>query len=263
MLKVLTNTKKDIPINPKVNKKQITKYKTSRDLRTKKNITCKDNAIKPSKQITKSKTSVNKKVFNKPKIDPKPITVPKSLLTALVSPKGYKSTFKPTSSSSPSQNQKSPLSLSETYDFIIPSKYLNSSNYTLINSTKNTDCKTINKYTNNKTEIIFPSGVIKELYEDGNYQLIHFTNGDKKQIFPDGRSVYFYKAGTTTETTYPNGLIVYKFKSGQIEKHYPNKTKQIIYPDGTIRYLLSDGFEETHYPNGTIKKTKPNNISTN
>ena len=30
-----------------------------------------------------------------------------------------------------------------------------------------------------------------------------------------------------------------------------------------MRYLLSDGFEETHYPNGTIKKTKPNNISTN
>ena len=223
-LQVLTNSKKDISISPKVNKKQITKYKTSRDLIPKKNITSKDNGIKPQKQITKSKTSVNKKVFNKPKIDPKPITVPKSL-TALVSPKGYKSTFKPTS---PSQNKKSPPSFSETFDFIIPSKYLNSSNYTLINSTKNTDCKTINKYTNNKTEIIFPSGVIKELYEDGNYQLIHFTNGDKKQIFPDGRSVYFYKAGTTTETTYPNGLIVYKFKSGQIEKHYPkNKTNHI------------------------------------
>ena len=39
----------------------------------------------------------------------------------------------------------------------------------IINSTKNTDGKIINKYTNNKTEIIFPSGVIKELYEDDSY----------------------------------------------------------------------------------------------
>ena len=147
----------------------MTKYKTSRNLQPKKKITCKDNLIERPKQITKYKTSVNKKIFNKPKIDPKPITVPKSLLSALVSPKGYKSTFKPLFTSSPTSNKQLPLSISETFDFIIPPKYINSSNSTLINSTKNTDGKIINKYTNNKTEIIFPSGVIKELYEDDSY----------------------------------------------------------------------------------------------
>ena len=168
-LEVLTNTNNDIPSNPTVKKKQMTKYKTSRNLQPKKKITCKDNLIERPKQITKYKTSVNKKIFNKPKIDPKPITVPKSLLSALVSPKGYKSTFKPLFTSSPTSNKQLPLSISETFDFIIPPKYINSSNYTLINSTKNTDGKIINKYTNNKTEIIFPSGVIKELYEDDSY----------------------------------------------------------------------------------------------
>ena len=168
-LEVLTNTNNDIPSNPTVKKKQMTKYKTSRNLQPKKKITCKDNLIERPKQTTKYKTSVNKKIFNKPKIDPKPITVPKSLLSALVSPKGYESTFKPLFTSSPTSNKQLPLSISETFDFIIPPKYINSSNYTLINSTKNTDGKIINKYTNNKTEIIFPSGVIKELYEDDSY----------------------------------------------------------------------------------------------
>ena len=59
-------------------------------------------------------------------------------------------------------------------------------------------------------------------------------------------------------------MVLLYTNSNQVKlKNTTLKTKQIIYPDGTIRYLLSDGFEETHYPNGTIKKTKPNNISTN
>ena len=62
-LEVLTNTNNDIPSNPTVKKKQMTKYKTSRNLQPKKKITCKDNLIERPKQITKYK-SIRKYLIN-------------------------------------------------------------------------------------------------------------------------------------------------------------------------------------------------------
>ena len=44
------------------------------------------------------------------------------------------------------------------------------------------DGKIIKIYDKNKKEIIFKSGVIKEIYFDG-YQIVYCTNGDIKQIF--------------------------------------------------------------------------------
>ena len=42
--------------------------------------------------------------------------------------------------------------------------------------------------------------------------------------------------------------------SKQIEKHYPDGTKEIIFPDQTIKYLYPNGAEECVFSDGTIQK---------
>ena len=170
-----------------------------------------------------------------------------------------------------SQPKQSPInfdfSSNENYDFVLPDKYANTNpknneaQYTLIKSVTTNEGKQINLYTNNKREVIFPSGVRKEIYNDG-YQIVYFTNGDLKQIFPDSKSVYYFNEAKTVQTTFPDGLQVFKFNNGQIEKHYPDGTKQISFPDGSLRYILNDGFEETHYADGTIQKIDKENVIT-
>ena len=125
----------------------------------------------------------------------------------------------------------------------IPQKYL-SSNYKLL-KTLNSEGKIINIYSNNKLEVIFKSGVKKEIFEDG-YQIVNFTNGDLKQIFPDGKTIYYFKESKVTQTTFNNGTQIFNFDNGQIEKHYSDGSKQISFPDGTIRYIYPNGYEETY-----------------
>ena len=146
----------------------------------------------------------------------------------------------------------------DEYDFIIPKKYLNKE-YKLIKSLK-ADDKEINLYTNDKKEIIFKSGVRKEIYQDG-YQVIYFVNGDLKQIYPDGKTYYFFNDSKTVQITLNNGLEIYKFEDGQIEKHYPDGTKQILFNDGSERYIYNDGYEETYFSDGNVEKVdKKKNI---
>ena len=144
-------------------------------------------------------------------------------------------------------------SIEDTYDFKIPKKYLDTK-YKLLN-TLTSDGKIINLYTNNKREIIFKSGIKKEIFEDG-HQIVYFINGDLKQNFPDGKTVYFFNEAQTTQTTYSDGLQVFKFNNGQIEKHYPDGNKKISFPDGTIRYIFNNGYEETYYADGRVQKVK-------
>ena len=127
------------------------------------------------------------------------------------------------------------------YDFIIPNKY-SPENYSLIKTEKYED-KKLCLYTNNKREIIFPSGIKKEIYDDG-FQLIYFTNGDIKQSYIDGKIIYLYKETDTIQTTYPNGIQIFKFSNGQIEKHFPNGLKKIFFPNGTIDYLFTENKKE-------------------
>ena len=140
----------------------------------------------------------------------------------------------------------------EGYDFIIPDKYKLINNGKIINSLS-TDGKIINIYENNKKEIIFQSGVRKEIYSDG-YQLIHFPNGDMKQKFVgDAEKVmYFYSETNTVQTSFKNGINIFKFNNGQIEKHYPDGSKYIFYSNGIRRKISKSGTEidftpEEHY----------------
>ena len=127
------------------------------------------------------------------------------------------------------------------YDFIIPEKY-SEDNYTLIQKEKFED-KEICLYTKNKKEIIFPSGLKKEIFEDG-FQLIYFINGDIKQSYKDGKKIYFYKDSNTVQTTYPNGINVFKFNNGQIEKHFPNGIKKVFFQNGTIDCIYDENKNE-------------------
>ena len=147
---------------------------------------------------------------------------------------------------------------SDEYDFKIPQKYLNKE-YKLLKTLK-ADDKIINLYSNEKKEIIFKSGVKKEIYQDG-HQIIYFVNGDLKQIFPTGKSCYYFSETKTVQITLNNGIEIYKFENGQIEKHYPDGTKKILFNDGTERYIYSDGYEETYFSDGNVQKVdKKKNI---
>ena len=93
----------------------------------------------------------------------------------------------------------------DNYDLIFPDKY-HKQKYKLINSAKTEDGKKINFYDKNKKEIIFKSGVKKEIYFDG-YQIIYFTNGDVKQIYPEkSKQVYYFNESKITQTTIPDKI---------------------------------------------------------
>ena len=47
---------------------------------------------------------------------------------------------------------------------------------------------------------------------------------------------------------------IYKFENGQVEKHYPDGTKQILFNDGSERYIYNDGYEETYFSDGNVQK---------
>lgn len=42
--------------------------------------------------------------------------------------------------------------------------------------------------------------------------------------------------------------------SNQIEKHYPDGTKEIIFPDQTVKYLYTSGAEECVFTDGTMER---------
>lgn len=127
------------------------------------------------------------------------------------------------------------------YDLIFPKQY--SFNRNLIRSDKLKDNKFVNYYEGDIREVIFPSGVLKEIHPDG-YQLVNFPNKDIKQLFPNGKMIYFFYDSKTIQFTIPEDKMqVFKFANGQIEKHYEDGTKRIFYPDGTIKIINNDGEE--------------------
>ena len=123
------------------------------------------------------------------------------------------------------------------YDFIIPEKY-SKNKFKLIKKEK-IDDKEIYLYNKNKKEILFQSGIKKEIFDDG-FEIIYFNNGDIKQSYPDGKTIYFYKDSNTVQTTYLNGINIFKFSNGQIEKHFPNGLKKVLFPNGTTDFIFEE-----------------------
>ena len=45
--------------------------------------------------------------------------------------------------------------------------------------------------------------------------------------------------------------------SGQVEKQYPDGTKEVIFPDQTVKYLFADGSQESVFTSGIIQRVTP------
>ena len=82
-------------------------------------------------------------------------------------------------------------------------------------------------YASGKKEVIFNNGVKRESFPDG-YTIVYFNNQDIKQTYPDGKVVYYFAEAKTTQTTFSDQVQVFKFSNSQIEKHFPDKTKEIM-----------------------------------
>lgn len=122
------------------------------------------------------------------------------------------------------------------YDLKFPEEYHNNSdeNRRIIQENISNDGKVVRWFANKKKEIIFRKGVRKEIFPDG-YTVVYFKNRDIKQTYPDGKVVYYFDEARTTQTTETNGIHIFKFDNGQIEKHFPDGTKQIKFEDGTTK----------------------------
>lgn len=129
----------------------------------------------------------------------------------------------------------------------------------LLEEASRDDGKISRLYADGRREVVFPNGVKRQVWPDG-YSLVYFTNGDLKQTFPHPqgkqRVLYYFSEQQTTQTTYPNGLQVFRFANRQLEKHFPDGTKEITFPDGTLKCVFPDtGEEESIFPDGTIQRT--------
>ena len=112
-----------------------------------------------------------------------------------------------------------------------------------------------------KKEILYPNGVKSEVYPNG-YKVVYYPNLDIKQEFPDGKKIYFFASEHTTKTTYANGLQEIRFSNGQLEKYYPDGTKEIKFVNGTTKCIFYNGEEETVMPDGTIEISDKEGIRT-
>ena len=129
--------------------------------------------------------------------------------------------------SEPSENseQNDSNETEENFQMVFPEIYHNSDSK-IINETVNKNGKIQRIFENGKKELIFNNGVKKQIFPDG-YQIVYFNNKDIKQTYPDKKSVYYFSEANTTQTTFPNELKVFRFSNGQIEKHYPDQTKEV------------------------------------
>ena len=85
-----------------------------------------------------------------------------------------------------------------------------------------------------------------------------FANGDIKRTSPDGVVTYFYSAAQTTHTTQPDGIEIFEFPSRQIERHFPDGSKEISFPDNTRKLIRNDGVHESTFPDGVVLREFPN-----
>lgn len=114
------------------------------------------------------------------------------------------------------------------YDMQFLPRYHNNddANKRVVQENISNDGKIVRWYANSKKEVIFRKGVRKEIFPDG-YTIVYFKNKDIKQTYPDGKVVYYFDEARTTQTTELDGVHIYKFYNGQIEKHFPDGSKEI------------------------------------
>lgn len=108
------------------------------------------------------------------------------------------------------------------------------------------------QFQDGRKKIEYPNGTVKTLYSNG-FSTVAFNNGDTKKTYRSGKVIYYYATADTTHTTYPNGLEVFEFSNAQVERHYPDGTKEILFPDGTEKYIHPSGEEQIVFIDGTVQ----------
>ena len=56
--------------------------------------------------------------------------------------------------------------------------------------------------------------------------------------------------------------LAFTYFSNQVEKHYPDGTREISFPDHTIKYLFPIGVEESIFEDGTVIRVEKNGDKT-
>jgi hypothetical protein len=96
----------------------------------------------------------------------------------------------------------------ECFDLVLPAKYHDKKTSRVIKREQTSDGKIIQIYENEKREVIFPSGVRKEIHSDG-YQAVFFTNKDIKQVtyfnsgFPQRKISLLFFRGSNCSNNFP------------------------------------------------------------
>ena len=49
--------------------------------------------------------------------------------------------------------------------------------------------------------------------------------------------------------------MVLKFANGQVEKHYPDKSKEVHFTNGTIKRVFANGVQKCIFPDGYVQTT--------
>ena len=143
-------------------------------------------------------------------------------------------------------------------NFTIPSKYILPPNLK-VKSFRNENNKTIKIYSNGVKEILYKSGIKKQIFPD-NYNIIYYTNNDIKQIFPDKHSVYY--SSETKGVQHINTLFTQQDHQLQNDNHTTeeeemssNETertvKQHVFPNVQISCTeIGNGVKEIKYSSG-------------
>ena len=143
-------------------------------------------------------------------------------------------------------------------NFTIPSKYILPPNLK-VKSFRNENNKTIKIYSNGVKEILYKSGIKKQIFPD-NYNIIYYTNNDIKQTFPDKHSVYY--SSETKGVQHINTLFTQQDHQLQNDNHTTeeeemssNETertvKQHVFPNVQVSCTeIGNGVKEIKYSSG-------------
>jgi hypothetical protein len=105
-----------------------------------------------------------------------------------------------------------------------------------VSVTQGADGRIDRVFADGSRQVEFPSQLVKTVFKDGSASVV-FPNGDKKETAVDGTVVYWYKATGAKQTTHVNGLEVIEFANGQVERHFPDGSKEILFANGVKKIV--------------------------
>jgi centromere protein J len=82
----------------------------------------------------------------------------------------------------------------------------------------------------------YRNGTEREYWSNGTV-VTKYMNGDVKTQAAE-KVTYWHQKEQTTQTIQNNGVQVFEYPDRQIEKHYPDGSKEVTFPSGKIKKIL-------------------------